>query len=303
MSFCSCSGSKNTGLRGGLKAFRDVKLHFAVPLFKSDGTRNSILSSDTVDQSFLDAKINNSDVSQRWYPIGKFKNVTDERADPSTETFNDGSSQITIQGVRTFTGLLLDYPPEYITNLQKHACDRFGVYEVDSCGNLRGVKNSDETELYPIEINKGYFDPQLVKAVAGTNAERLQLTFEFDQNEFDNNLLMISCDDITADLRNSSGLVDVNATNLTSVSTTGFTFTQETAYNYFGNPVLAEDWVLADYTLTNNTTASTIVITSVTEAPNGTYAFVIPAQSSSDVLSITGIKDGLELITFEIPIP
>jgi len=57
--------------------------------------------------------------------------------------------------------------------------------------------------------------------------------------------------------------------------------------------------------LFNTTTNSAIVITSVTEAPEGTYAFLYPIQTAADVLRLstdrtTGNKPGKfleELIT------
>lgn len=49
-------------------------------------------------------------------------------------------------------------------------------------------------------------------------------------------------------------------------------------------------WVLADFALLNKTTNLSVAITSVTESPEGTYTFVIPSQTSADVLELTNLK-------------
>ena len=50
--------------------------------------------------------------------------------------------------------------------------------------------------------------------------------------------------------------------------------------------------LVGDFSLYNNTTASSVTITSVTESPDGTYTFVIPTQTSADVMVLTPSKDG-----------
>ena len=50
--------------------------------------------------------------------------------------------------------------------------------------------------------------------------------------------------------------------------------------------------VLADFDLYNDTATASVVITSVTESPDGTYTFVIPAQTSADSMTLNLQKDG-----------
>jgi hypothetical protein len=46
-----------------------------------------------------------------------------------------------------------------------------------------------------------------------------------------------------------------------------------------------------------------VVITSVTESPDGTYTFVIPAQTSADVLTLNLQKDGFDMTALTVVIP
>jgi hypothetical protein len=89
----------------------------------------------------------------------------------------------------------------------------------------------------------------------------------------------------------------------TSISTTGFS--TELTYDY-GTAVTKQKFkgaVLADFTLYNETTTASVTITSVTEATDGNYDFVIPAQTSADVLTLSLSKDGFEMTDLTVTIP
>jgi hypothetical protein len=88
------------------------------------------------------------------------------------------------------------------------------------------------------------------------------------------------------------------------ITTTGFVSKIDTIYGAKYDSTVFAGGVLADFTLYNETTASSVTITSVTEAPDGTYTFVIPAQSSADVLTLTFSKLGFYASsTLSITIP
>lgn len=75
-------------------------------------------------------------------------------------------------------------------------------------------------------------------------------------------------------------------TAISGESTTGFVAAVSLDYDSW-TAVPIEGMVLADFYLYNETTAAAITVTSVTEAPAGTYTFVTPAQTSADVLTLT----------------
>lgn len=284
--FCECSSTLgNTGKPSTQRVVKDGTFLIAVPLVADDGTTNQILSSDTLDSTYIDGKINQADYSKRWYPIGKFENVEDVRADPVTESFSDGSSIVTQQGVRTFTGWLLRYSSAYIAQLEAWAgCRAFGVYAVDDCGDLIGSINSDCTALLPIRVNENSWYADLLKE-SDTVGGKVQLRFEFSQLERDSSLRLIKANEMSYDLTTIAGLIDVTAT-ISGESTTGFVAALTIKYDAFQTDVDVVGWVTADFDLYNTTTSSSIVITSATEAPDGTYTFVIPAQTAADILRL-----------------
>jgi len=115
-----------------------------------DGTLNHIAAGTTLDQAWLDALINNTDKSKRWYPLPVITNPADVRDDPTYQEFDDNSRSITQLGRRTYSGMVLDHSSRYLAKLESWACQNFSVYEVDKCGNLVGNISSDGTKLYPI---------------------------------------------------------------------------------------------------------------------------------------------------------
>jgi len=142
--------------------------------------------------------------------------------------------------------------------------------------------------------------------VKGSDAavSKVKLAFEFSQLEADSNLRVLDENEVTAELLDVEGLLELNGV-ISGESTTGFILALTVDFDKDFDPDKVIAWVITDYILFNVTTNSSIVITSVTEAPEGTYTFVIPAQASADILRLTndrttGNKPGFaleELIT------
>lgn len=291
MEFCACDGSiQNTGTPTKQRVIASGVKLIAVNMKADDGTENKILSSDTIDQAYIDALINNEDPSKRWYPIGEFKNQEDVRADAVTETFTDNSTIITQQGLRTYTGMLINYAAAYLGALESFKCQSFGLFIVDACGGLTGSISSDGLSLNPVRVNENSWNPTFVKATPVVSA-KVALAFEFSQLEKDKNLRVISAAEIDADLLDEEGLLPLKAT-ISAEATTGFVAALKVDYDIFIDASKAEvpGWLVTDFALFNETSNSAIVITTVVEAPVGTYTFVIPAQTPSDVLTLTNLK-------------
>lgn len=302
MSFCACGGSiRGTGKPSKQNIINGGVILIAVPVKADDGTFNEILASDTIDESFVQGKINEADPSKRWYPVGTFRNEEDTRADPVTESFNDGSSVVTQQGVRTFVGWLVNFSPVYLKALGSLRCQTFGVFMVDPCGNIIGKITQSGNALRPVKVNNGSWEPRYVKGTPTVSA-KIQLSFEFDQTENDKNLRLIPATEIGINMLDVEGLLPLKVENVTDTSATTLTFDLLVDYDQFLNgtkePVVA--WELADFSIRNKTTNSVVTITSVTESPEGTYVFVISPQTLGDVVEVTNnktAKPGFDLRT------
>lgn len=291
MEFCACEGSLlNTGTPEKQRIAASGVKFIAVRMKADDGSLNQILASDVIDDAYLLARLNDEDESKRWYPIGEFRNQEDVRADPTTETLTSGENILTQQGLRTYNGWLINYAPLYIKALKSFKCFNFGVFIIDNCGALNGSVSKDGTALRPVRVNNNNWNPTYIKQTPTVSA-KVQLAFEFSQLEVDEDLRVISEDEITADLLEAEGLLPIKAT-ISAEATTGFVAALTVDYDLFttASQEVVPAWVLADFALLNKTTNLPIVITSVTESPLGTYTFVIPAQSAADVLELTNLK-------------
>ena len=183
--FCSCAANPaNTGHPSKQDVISVARKLVFVPLVADDGTRNAIESTETLDQAWLDAKINNPDPSKRWYPVGSFQNVTDERGDPTFETFNDNSRVITVQGLRSFSGMLVNFSSRYKAKLDTLFCLQVGVFSIDDCGNIAGAISTDGTKLFPVKVANATLEARLVKS-SGPASGKVMLNFDYDQIEND----------------------------------------------------------------------------------------------------------------------
>lgn len=305
---CSCvSILGNLGVPNCQTVFDVTKQIVLVPYFKNDGSINGIdLSTLTFDQSFIDSKIQANNEQDRWYITTEMKNVVDERAEDINESFEDGTTVFIQSGPRTFLGLLIGEGPALKKNLDAWKCEIAGYYIIDKSGNFIG-DNSREGFLDPIRIQNNTLSTILQRGT-DTTLQKLQLTFTVDQSMDDADLGFVSAADVSGELLGSLGLLDAIAENITGIATTGFTVDLKTA---FGS-VLGKQKVLGltapDFSVFNNTTSSAVTPTSVTELPDGTYTFVLPAQNSADVLTVgnkdTGDLDkGFDINDFEVVIP
>jgi len=288
---CKFLGESNTGLPATQRILKSGSKLIYVPFIANDGTINKILSTDTVDQAYLDAKISEEDPTKRWYPLPVLQNVLNERADPSTESFDDGSNDILIQGVRTFSAIIKAVSNAYKSKLESLInCQRGGFFVVDACGDIYGELEEDSSglvfhqNLLPISINQNSFEARVVTA-GNTASGKIQLNFEFDQLVSDGNLRYLSGDSVTADFLRAEGLIDVDIT-APSVSTTLAIIAVTQNFDGFNELTGIEGLVIADFIVNNKTTGLSVALTTVTDLGNGGYSLLYPAQSASDELEI-----------------
>ena len=268
-----------------------------VPLFGSDGTRNGITLTDTIDDTYISDRINDTDKTKRWYPLPVLKNVADDRAEPLTETFEDGSKIPIQQGVRSFSGLVVDNSsPQLLGALESYSCFDFGVLVLDTDGNIIGTIGTQEecdiTTLYPIRVDKGSWNPLFVKA-SDKLSQKIKVMFDFYRTEQDSALRMITAAEMTADTTALTGLVDVCAEYSAEDNTT-FTATLKTFFGTPKSPVLVEGLIAADFALYNVTDSLAVTISTVTETSAGVYVFTFPSQTNADELRLTPTKTGYD---------
>jgi hypothetical protein len=295
---CTCDFSLgNTGQAGCQPIMKQTKMLIAVPTFDSTGVKNKILISATLDPSYLTARLNDTDASKRWYPIGSLRNVGGERPEPIYETAAGGQRAFVKEAIRTFNAQLWaeNSSPQYLSKLKSFRCNDFSVYIIDLDNNLVGtVPFTEDGSLYPIRVDKATWSPNAIFGGDET-VGKISIIFDWNENERDEQLRMIKEGEYTFDLTNANGLLDVNAT-YSSITTTGFTVDLNLIYGSAKNKIGLPGLVIGDFALYNTTDSASVTITSVTESATvkGRYVFVIPTQTSADVLRLTPTKNGYD---------
>jgi len=314
LELCVCgTGGGNLGTPSCYPIFDVTKQAILVEYTKADGSVNGIdlstLTAGVLDQAYLDARVKDVDPRLRWYPTPEVKNITDERADDITEEFEDGSSVFIQEGPRAFNGVVVKGDPVLVGNLKKWRCLDIGVFFIDKSGNLIGKQNR-AGYLDPIQLQEESFSAGLVKGT-DTTKQKARVSFTVNTLEDDANLRMIEGSKITANLLGVGGLVDVSATAISNITATGFDAQLDTSFGGVTSLIPAEGMLVTDFSLAEVTpTPGPIVITSVTESliTPGLYTFVIPAQTSGDLLRVSNplagpLAKSFDLNAFEVNIP
>lgn len=270
---------------------------FEMYLKDGDGNRNGIdLENDTINDAYISAKINHTDPLQRWYPIGTFKNVTDEREDPIYETAEDGSLGFIQEGIRKVSLQIWNGTQILCGKLNQSRNKSIGVMPITITGDLVGTIGNDQsncvpTMLYPIAVDPGSWYAKFIKKTNSV-VQKLMLTWNWLRSEKDENLRVIEASEMDTDLTLVEGLKDVCDT-ISDEDQTTFTATMRLAgYGSATAPIPMTGLVIGDFDLYNVTDSATITISTVTETSDGVYVFTFPSQTLGDVLRLTPTKTG-----------
>ena len=287
---CNCNaGLSNTGRPNCVPIQSVTSKLIMVALTANDGSANFIdLTLPIPTWSDL---VNEADASKRWFPLPNFENVELPKADSQFEEANSGRMVFLRQGKRSFTGELWaeDSSPTVLGKMQNNRCVDFGVYIVDVNGNLVGSKVGDG--LYPIPVDNPSFDPKLMFATDSTT-QKIMVAFDFDRLFDESTMYMVTPTEAGINFNDLNGLVDVNFVNGV-VGATDYTADLQLDYGTAYNPILFKGAVSADFALYNNTTASSVVVTSV-ENFDGNYTFTFVAQTAGDSLTLSVNKTGFD---------
>lgn len=307
MSLCSCDVSlQNTGSPSCAPVMGVAANFILVPLIANDGTFNYIDPSDTLNDAYFTALINEADDSKRWYPTGKLKNVTTDRADPILETFEDGSSVFIRDGIRNFTAMIIKGSFELAKQFNANRCSTFGIFIVDLDGNILGTTKTGSDYLYPISCDAATFYAKPV-FTTDTTIQKIMLQGQWDVLQKDDDLRMISASSITAaNIVNLKGLMNVYAT-IVSTSTTEMVLdlyakVGNMVTNYKIEGLVSADFVSSDtgstskiYNITDDSDVSVTATESTTI--DGRYTLSYSGPASPEVLQPLIKKNGLDGVT------
>lgn len=282
---CKCDlGLSNTGTPNCITIQSVTSQIILVPIYAIDGTKNKIALGTALSETSVNALLNQTDSSKRWFPLGTFENVTMEKAESSFEEAPSGKKVFIKQGKRSFAGELWSTTPTLLGKIQDNRCVEFGVYIVDVNGNLIGSKNG--TDLYPIPVDNQSFDARLMYATDST-VQKIMVAFDFDRLFDESTLWIISPSDAGGyNFNNVEGLLDVVLTKV-SAAQTGMTLKANLEYGTGANGIAVKGLSSSDFTL--KTSGGTVIsITSVTAIDNSyTLAFASQTAGLQVIVSVT----------------
>ena len=307
MSLCSCDVSlQNTGSPSCAPIMGVAANFILVPLIANDGTFNKIDPSATLNDAYFTALINEADDSKRWYPTGKLKNVTTDRADPILETFEDGSSVFIRDGIRNFTAMIIKGSFELAKQFNANRCSTFGIFIVDLDGNILGTTKSSDNYLYPIAVDAATFYAKPV-FTTDTTIQKIMLQGQWDVLQKDDDLRMISASSISAaNIVNLKGLMNVYTTIVSTSTTTMvldlYAKVGNIVTNYPIEGLVTADFVSSDTGSTSkmyNITDASDLTVSATESTtvDGRYTLTYTGAVASEVLQPLIKKNGLDGVT------
>lgn len=303
---CSCGdGITVFGQPSCVPSFgRDARIVF-VQYLDNTGAVNSIKSTDVLDATFFENKINAGagssvlDASLRWNITETINNVTNERGDNVTEDI-DGYAINVEEGVRTYDGTFYGAiaNPVYVKSLKSMSCAQVGYFIVDVNGNVIGMENLLTGDLDPIKMKRSTLQVKYNPKTSSAS-QNINIKFAVAEGQEDGNLsqAIVSLTDTLA-LRS---LINVNGVS-SAPATTGVVVTAKLSYGNYNNKIAFEGAVLADFDVYNVTTASIVTPSAVTESPAGVYTFLYTVLSA-DVLTIDLDKTGFVMGTVDVVTP
>ena len=302
MAICSCNtGFSNPGYSCTVNG-QVISASIFFNRYKTDGTFNGIdFEAEAVDgvlpASVIESRINDANPDDRWYPVGTFENVVDERAENITQTFNSGNSVKIKDGIRSFSALLIKKSPDYAGKLESFACGDIAVMHIDTDGNLIG-ESLDGNFLRGISIDNNTFSAIYAKTT-DTEVSAINLSYAYSQTVDDQNLSLIGANENATDMKNVRGLLDSVLSYQTTPTITTSVVKAEVIYGMsISDKIVLKSLSLADFSVQNVTQSSSVTIDSVdtTQSSSGVYTISYSSGvSSSDVIEVSATATGYEI--------
>lgn len=211
--------------------------------------------------------------------LNDIKTFTDNSADDQIETLEDGTELITNEG-------LYKFQVKFIKGMHYHAAlhslNSFGRYRmlfVDKDNNILGTEAPDGS-LRGFAV--GMLQGDRLMWATDTTFQREGISFQFtDRNEVDDDYVFISNSELgTFKPSREDGVHEV-VIDITAPSDTDTTIVLTAKLKQ--NKQVFSGAAETDFLLQEN--GATITTTGMTENPDGTYTFTIPAVATNDVIT------------------
>ena len=284
---CVCGqGKQNLGLSGCPDLMKIARRLIIVPELDASGAKNELANVAAVTKAALQAKFDETEIDDRFFALDIMENVENLRADTKFQEFDSGSKAKIEDGIKQFTGFLVNRNTVLLEKLQSWGCQKFGVYIIDKSGNfIYFTDSSTKLLVQPLMVQEKSWDAQYISATEGETS-MIKITFDFRFTMADKYIRYIPVESLDFDGLGSDlySLIDVNGA-YSGISQTGVTLTLTDDY---GLPV--KNLLTGDFALYNNTTLAAVIITGFTESADGVYDMVFASQTVADVMKSTITK-------------
>lgn len=290
---CTCANSaSNLGTPNCVEVMKYAQSFFFMNLTDDAGAENKIANGASVDASYIIARLNDTDASQRWFLLKNVKNaVIAERGDDVNETFEDGSSTFVEEGVATTSFILASQTPTLVGKIKSHRCNKIGFIYIDKDGRIWG-KGDNAGNLYPIAIEDQTLSVKAAYPTPTTNYN-IPVSFKWRKDMFDEDLAYWE-NTINWSAPTICSLLDVNGEVSGTPGQTSFAIKLTYDYGAQNAKQVVESLVAGDFTLYNVTDSASVTILTCTESPDGTYTFTYASQTIADVLRLSATKNGFD---------
>lgn len=304
---CACNETMNNTKTGCITTKAVEKQTWIMNETGSDGTKNFIDLTATLDDTYFSDLINEANPLDRLYPLPEIKNVTDARDKPVVYTWKDGTEVFVRDGVRKFEGMFPpdSASPQLLGILEGQRCSTPCKFAIDANGTIWGRISADGTKLYPVKM-----DGQSVAGIyinpTDTEPAMLAYSFNLHPSEKDCKLRGLEASELTGDINplDYEGLMDVYV----EVISCSITKLVVKLYDIFGtplNPETIKGLLVGDFSLTKvaspyTATPTPVLLTGTGAAfseTDGTYSLTYKtsdAPAATNHLQLTPVKDGYD---------
>ena len=314
---CVCGGVPlNSGTSGCIEQIGTWDYILRVDQQDSTGTDNFIPAGTVINETYVKAKLNNTDATLKWTIFPKLWAVEDDRADPLTEEQDNITFNLR-QGPRTFVGNFRDKfaSPQMEATWMSFECRSNAVFGLTENGQIEGNNPNLAGDLYPIKIEQGSWFATYMKPKKAPESQKVMVRFTVAEIEKDATLDFITSDSISWATENwySAAPIDILGFEVSGSTTT--TTAVIKLKERFGPASLKNDIVgivIGDFSPDNgsttsaiynvtdsaNVTLSSVTVATVNPSSGGSelhYTLTYPLQDSSDVLSIDIFKEGYDM--------
>lgn len=305
---CQCAGSPiNPGMSGCLPMASRLKFLVFVDYTDSTGAINSIPAGTVLNQTYVTAKLNQTDLTKRWYIPFEIFGV--EAPAPEMETEDrDGIPVPTGEQNRqpfTYHHSKEEGNPAVIAFYDSMACRDLGVFGITRTGQLVGM-NDGSGNLNPIKLQGGTLNAQYGEPVKGS-LQKVMVSFLIDELENDANRDYIDSTAIAYEAKRWVNLQPIQIHMFLQSQSGQDTFVFKIQKNYgsvgfkshytglVAND-LSPDLGVTDAAVYNTTTAANVTVTLTEDTVNQTYEMTLASPANpDDVLAINVFKTGVNM--------